>query len=438
MCMREKYLSLRAILPFLMRKSFFLLSLSLLTLPLWGVTKEGRFVFQGSGFRSPDALLVTDTTFITPASDYGWEHPSAGQRPTLFSIRVPDGNYRVTVVFGNKRRSTCTTLKAESRRLIAEEVRTRKGEQIQQTFVIHKHSPAYGEDRQVRLNARERYKLDWDDRLTLEIGGDEAGLHTVTVLPDTTSTTVFLCGNSTVVDQDSEPWCSWGQILPRWMDDSVTIANFAESGETASGFIAEGRLAKAMTMARPGDYLVVEFGHNDQKQRGPGMGAYYNFAVAVKTFIDEARSRGITPILVTPTRRRAWQDGVLIDTHADYPQALHDIAQRERVCLLDLQEQTRILYTALGEEGSTRAFVHYPAGTFAHQPQALKDNTHFNPYGAYEIAKCVVEEMRRAGLPLCSHLRDDYKPFDPTHPDDPDTFRWLPSPFVDVTKPLGN
>ncbi len=142
--------------------------------------------------------------------------------------------------------------------------------------------------------------------------------------------------------------------------------------------------------------------------------------------------------MVTPTCRRAFKDGKIQPTHADYPEAVHWVAEREQVPLIDLQEMTRILFEALGEEGSKRAFVHYPAGTYPGQDKALADNTHFNPYGAYQIARCVIEGMKQARLPFVDHLREDVQPFRPSVPDSPDAFHWDESLFVEIQKPDGN
>lgn len=206
-------------------------------------------------------------------------------------------------------------------------------------------------------------------------------------------------------------------MIPRFFDAEVCFANYAESGECADTFIRAGRLKKALSQMKPGDYMFMEFGHNDQKQKGPGRGAYYSFATSLKTFIDEVRQRGGHPVLVTPTCRRAFKDGKIQPTHADYPDAVHWVAEREQVPLIDLQEMTRVLFEALGEEGSKRAFVHYPAGTYPGQAKALADNTHFNPYGAYQIARCVIEGMKQARLPFVDHLREDVQPFLPSVPD---------------------
>jgi len=430
------------------RSAFFMLLSSLV---LSATAQSFDFSFAPlKGAKHSTAIQVSPADRYGEAKEYGFDFIASPERldaqtPFYFSVRVPDGNYRVTVTLGSRKRAAVTTVRAESRRLFVENVATKKGEQKVVSFVVHKHSPQIDEKRSMRLKKRELTKLNFDDRLTLEINGDAPACAAVSIERDDSVPTLFLCGNSTVVDQDSEPWASWGQMITRWFGPEVAIANFAESGETASTFIAANRLAKALSMMKAGDYLIAEFGHNDQKQRGPGMGAYYNFATALKTFIDETRARGATPIFVTPTQRRSFKDGRIQETHADYPEAMEWVARRENVPLIDLHSMTRDFYEALGEEQSKRAFVHYPAGSFPGQTADFKDNTHFNPYGAYELAKCVIEGMRQLNLPILSALRPDYlelypasAPFDPSHPDALSDFHWNDSPFFEAEKPDGN
>ena len=121
------------------------------------------------------------------------------------------------------------------------------------------------------------------------------------------------------------------------------------------------------------------------------------------------------------------------------------VAARENVPLIDLHAMTRTFYEAMGEEPSKHAFVHYPAGSFPGQTTDFKDNTHFNPYGAYELAKCVIEGMRQLNLPIVKALRPEYlelypasAPFDPAHPDSFEDFHWNDSPFFEAEKPDGN
>lgn len=354
------------------------------------------------------------------------------------SAPVPDGNYRVTVTLGSKKHPGSTTVRGESRRLFIENETTKKKETRTLTFTINKRNTHINEREDVRIKERERTKLNWDDELTLEVTGDYSTVQNIHIERDTTATTVFLCGNSTVVDQDEEPWASWGQMITRWMDPGISIANYAESGETASTFIGVGRLKKALTQMKKGDYIFMEFGHNDQKQKFAGAGAYYNFATSLKTFIDEARLRGAHPIFVTPTQRRSFKNGKIEETHANYPEAMVWVAEREGVPVIDLHEMTRTFYEAMGEEQSKRAFVHYPANTYPGQTKALADNTHFNPYGAYELAKCIIEGLKTAAPELYKHVRPEYKAFDPAHPDSFESFHWVDSEKVDIVKPDGN
>ena len=362
-------------------------------------------------------------------------------RPSYYtSVQVPDGNYRVSVTLGSKRFAASTTVRAESRRLFVENEPTQKGENKTVSFLVNKRTPRINDRESVKIKAREQTKLNWDNLLTLEVTGDRQAVQHIKIERDTVAPTVFLCGNSTVVDQDDEPWASWGQMITRWFTDSVCFCNLAESGETASTFIGAGRLKKGLSMMKPGDFIIMEFGHNDQKQKFAGAGAYYNFATALKTFVDEARQRGAQPIFVTPTQRRMFDnEGHIRESHADYPEAMKWVAEREHCPLIDLHEMTRTLFETMGEEGSKRAFVHYPAGSYPGQDKPFADNTHFNPYGAYQIAKCVVEGLVEQKISFVRFLRPEYpKGFSPAHPDDVNAFHWVDSKHVDLVKPDGN
>ncbi|MCD8304161.1 MAG: rhamnogalacturonan acetylesterase [Prevotellaceae bacterium] len=365
---------------------------------------------------------------------------SLGKEYYYVNVEVPDGNYRVTVDLGCKKFAGSTTVRAESRRLFIENEQTRKGEKKSISFLVNKRTPEIPGKQPVRIKDRERGKLDWDQYLTLEITGERQAVTRVTIERDTVAPTVFLCGNSTVVDQDDEPWASWGQMITRWFADSLCFCNMAESGETASTFIQAGRLDKALSMMKAGDYIIIEFGHNDQKQNFPGSGAYYNFATALKTYIDESRAREAEPILITPTQRRTFdKEGRIQESHGDYPEAMRWVAEREGCRLVDLHEMTRELFETMGVDGTKRAFVHYPANTFPGQETALADNTHFNPYGAYEIAKCVVTGLLEEGVPFTKYLRPEFpKDFSPLRPDDADAFVWVESHTTDLLKPDGN
>jgi lysophospholipase L1-like esterase len=362
------------------------------------------------------------------------------KKPFYYSVAVPDGNYKVTVTLGSKRRAGKTVVRAESRRLMVEEVPTRKGRFETRTFVVSKRSPRIDDLRVVKIKQRERGTRNWDDSLTLEFNGAAPAVQRITIEPDTAAVTVFLCGNSTVVDQNEEPWASWGQMIPRWFDERVCISNHAESGLTARTFLDSNRLDKILEMMRPGDWVMCEFGHNDEKEKRPGDGAWYHYVYNLKIFIDRVRAKGGHLVLLTPTQRRFFDDSKtkIKDTHGDFPAAMKMVAEREKVPVIDLNSMTRDFFETLGYEGSKQALVHYPANTFPGQDLPLADNTHFNPYGAYEVAKMVVMGMMENRLPILEGLRNDWKDFNPKQPDNPDSWHWYPAPVIDMKKPDGN
>ena len=363
------------------------------------------------------------------------------ERPFYFSVPVEDGNYKVTVTLGNKKKAAQTVVRAESRRLMVENCVTKKGKFETYSFIVNKRSQEIPGGGKVSLKPRELDYLNWDSLLTLEFNGAAPAVQRICIEPDTTATTIFLCGNSTVVDQELEPWASWGQMIPRWFTDKVAISNHAESGLTVRTFLDGHRLDKVLSMLKKGDYVVCEFGHNDQKEKRPGDGAWYHFAHGLKTFIDRVRAANGHIIFITPTQRRSFDEAThtkIQETHLDYPDAMRAVAKREGVPVIELHDMTRTFFEALGYEGSKKALVHYPANTFPGQDKPLADNTHFNPYGAYEVAKMVVMGMKQLQLPVIGELKTDWQDFDAAHPDDPDAFVWYQAQKQDVIKPDGN
>lgn len=388
--------------------------------------------------------LTQEQPRYSDATGYGYDFTASPTKkstsPFYFSVKVPDGNYKVTVTVGAKKKAAQTVVRAESRRLFVENTPTKKGQFKTFSFIVNKRSPYINEKMNVRIKDREKGALNWDDKLTLEFNGPCPAVKEIKIEPDHAATTVFLCGNSTVVDQDKEPWASWGQMIPCWFTDQVAISNHAESGLTASSFIAQNRLEKILTMMKAGDYVICEFGHNDQKEKSPGSGAYYNFAFALKKFIDQVRAKGGTIIFATPTQRRAFDDSKthIKETHANYPEAMREVAKREKVPVIELHDMTRTFFETLGFENSKKGLVHYPANTFPGQAKELADNTHFNPYGAYEVAKMIVMGMKELNLPIVKYLRDNWVDYSPAQPDDFNQFVWYPAVLTDMLKPDGN
>lgn len=352
------------------------------------------------------------------------------EQPFYFSVKVPEGNYKVTLTLGDRNERTTTTVKSESRRLMLENVKTEADEFRKETFIVHVKDRKIDANTQVGLKPRELTKLDWDDKLTLEFDL-KAAVNAIEIEKVESQVTVFLAGNSTVVNQEEEPWASWGQMIPRFFKPGVAISNHAESGLSLGSFIGSRRLAKILSIIKPGDYVFVEFGHNDEKEKGPNDGPYKSYSERLRTFATEVKSKGANLVIVTPTARRSFgENGKMNNTHGEYPDAAKKVAQEVNVPLIDLTALTTTMFEAMGVEGSKNAFVIYPE-------QNLNDNTHFNTYGAYQIAKIIATQIKDKNLGIAKFLVD-MPSFDPAKPDSFESFSWPPSPKASIVKPDGN
>lgn len=229
---------------------------------------------------------------------------------------------------------------------------------------------------------------------------------------------MFLVGDSTVTDQTVEPYGSWGQMLPRWFDDTVAVANHAESGETLKAFRAERRWEKVMLAVKPGDYVFLQFGHNDLNTRGhngiwpkdDALGdwsfthsdAKSEYPWLLAAYAVEVRRRGATPVIVSPMTKIDIRTGALNTAGlGDYPQAAAEAARLSGAAFIDLNALSMEIMRALGPENARRAYV---------------DGLHTNSYGAYLLARAVALGIARARLPLAEHLIDNAARFDPAHP----------------------
>ena len=385
------------------------------------------------GAAKKGATVLAATTVFTPANA-GWDLATtpviangicsaSAADPFFFSIPVPPGNYRITMILGGKQASTIT-VRAEARRLYIQQLPIAAGKTITRSIDVNVRIPEFtkpdGTPGRVRLKAREVGNLDWDAKLTLEFNGDHPAFHSLTIEPLTgakAEPTVYLAGDSTMVDQDVEPWASWGQQLPRFFLPGVVIANHAESGESASSFLGEQRFAEIMSLIQPGDYFFVQFAHNDQKI-AKGLELYTR---TMTDFVTQVRAKGATPVIVTAMNRDVWDEGGYIrDTLGGYPQASRQIAKDTGTTLIDLNTMSKTMFEAMGPAGSDHAFMQFKAGSYPGVKSDISDTTHFNNFGAYELARCVVHGIREIGaakLPLANFLDPAVPDFDPAHPD---------------------
>lgn len=354
-----------------------------------------------------------------------------------FSVKLPEGHYKIEVVLGGEKLSK-TTVKAESRRLMLKEITLGKNHTAQRSFTVNVRSPKINGTTHIKIKDRDKNQLNWDDKLTLEFSGNPTVQH-IKIIPTSTVKTLFLAGDSTVTDQDLEPWASWGQFITNYFSNEVVIANYAESGATLSSFKATNRLEKILSLLKPNDYVFIEFGHNDEKIKGEGNGAWGLYTNSLKEYITKFREKGGIPVLVTPTQRRAFNDdGTLKPTHGDFPDAMRHVATNLQVPLIDLTKMTTYLYETWGDEPSRKAFVQYPANTFPGQTEKLEDNTHFNGFGANEIAKCVVQGIKDLNLDIAQYLNPNVPNYNPKNPDIFSSWKLPMSTRFENTKPDGN
>ena len=181
---------------------------------------------------------------------------------------------------------------------------------------------------------------------------------------------------------------------------------------------------------KPGDYLLMQFGHNDQKEKGEGIGPFTSYKANIKKHIALVRARGGVPVIVSPMERRAFDaDGKVKPSLTDFAEASRQAAQEEGAAFIDLNAMSQRFYEVLGPQKSALAFA---------APGGKQDNTHHNNYGSYELAQCIVQGIRDNKLGIAREIIDDFQGFDPAHPDPLETFTLPASPARPSPRPLGN
>ena len=411
-------------------------------------TKPILFDFGTSVKNSKSAIINTDLVYDSNLG-YGFDFNTAlnvkmnsksfsTTKPTYFSVKLPEGNYQVEVVMGNSQKESNITIKAESRRLMLDQLAVKKGKSITKIFNVNIRTPKIDDNQNIILKDREKDIFDWDDKLTLEFLG-EVAVQSIKITVKNNLTVVYLAGDSTVTDQDVEPWASWGQFITNYFDSNVVIANYAYSGSSLSSFKASNRLKKILLEIKNGDYLFVEFGHNDEKIKGTRNGAWESYSDLLTEFVQAAKEKGAIPVLVTPTQRRFFnENGTLKETHGEFPAAMRAVAQKNNVALIDITKLTTELYETWGDEVSRKAFVQYPANTFPGQEKALDDNTHFNSFGANEIALCIIKGIRELDIPLKKYIKKEIPNYNPKKPNYISSWTLPMSNRFEIAKPDGN
>ena len=247
-------------------------------------------------------------------------------------------------------------------------------------------------------------------------------LTVVAAFAQTNPITLHMIGDSTMANKPvipANPERGWGQMLQLYFKESVRVENYAQNGRSSKSFIAEGRWEKVVAALKPGDFVVIQFGHNDEKTNDVkrGTAPFGEYSTNLVRFIRESREHQATPILATPTARRKFDEsGTVTNSHGVYPEAVRKVAAVERVPLLELTTATEKLLQQLGPESSKRLFDWIPAKEFAADSKALEDDTHFNSYGASRVCDLAVVEIEAKVPELAVHLNRSSKSTKPVMP----------------------
>lgn len=221
---------------------------------------------------------------------------------------------------------------------------------------------------------------------------------------------IFLVGDSTMADKpdpDNNPERGWGQALPLFFNELVTVENHAANGRSSKSFIDEGKWHRVISQVEPGDYVFIQFGHNDQKAYDPNR--YANVYTAYRRNLEmmarETRDKGGHPILLSSIVRRKFNDeGTLIDTHGPYPFVARMVAMENGMPFIDLQQMTEDRVSDLGPDSSKELYLWIEPGEYEMYPEGRFDDTHLNIRGAREVAGMVARSIRDMSLPLSVYL----------------------------------
>lgn len=220
---------------------------------------------------------------------------------------------------------------------------------------------------------------------------------------------IYIAGDSTVQNCTPEyyPQAGWGRLLHKYFNDSVKIDNHAMGGRSAKSFIREERLDKIFELIKEGDFLFMQFAHNDEKLEGGFADPRGTYKAYLKYYIDGARERGAKPVLVTPVNRRRFDlNGDFYPTHGAYPEAVFELGRELNVPVIDLCSLSKDLYIKLGVEKSKELFLYLKKGESPNYPNGSEDNTHFNQYGGFVLAGIIAEQIKRLGIIGAEYFKD--------------------------------
>lgn len=364
----------------------------------------------GPGAVAEGALPVTAATAFDPEWGYGFTVAPAGESDRggddplrgdfvsaqggTFEAALGAGDYTVSLIAGDAAAASSIAITSESMPKVQLTTKA-AGQYLEMSFPI----------------------ALVDGRLTFEVTGDAAALNALTITRQAprvagAEATVYLAGDSTVQTYDPIAWApqaGWGQMIDRFFADDVNFANHAIGGRSSKNFISQGRLDEVLRAVRPGDYLMVQFGHNDATQ---GVDDRYaspaDYKEYLRVYVEGVRQRGGTPVLVTPVSRRSFDaaTGLFNVSFPEYVAKMTELATEEDVLLVDLSASSRAYLNEIGPEASKAVFLHVDPGIFPNRPAGIADDTHFQEYGAIQMARLIAQDVQGLADPLAASVVD--------------------------------
>jgi lysophospholipase L1-like esterase len=220
--------------------------------------------------------------------------------------------------------------------------------------------------------------------------------------------TIYLAGDSTMAPKENNkrPETGWGEALqPCFSSSGVRVVNRAVNGRSTKSFIAEGRWKAIVDSLKPGDYVVIQFGHNDEKVTTPTGASPAEYGANLSRFVDEVREKDATPILLTPTARRAFANDTIVDSHGAYPDVVRKLRKEKKVPFVDMLVKSEDVIARYGQDSSQVLYLHLFPGQHPNYPTGISDDTHFSPLGAREMAGIFVDYIRQVDIGLKAQLR---------------------------------
>jgi lysophospholipase L1-like esterase len=221
---------------------------------------------------------------------------------------------------------------------------------------------------------------------------------------------VYLAGDSTLAEKKPEkrPETGWGEMFQKYFDaKKVKIENHAQNGRSTKTFISENRWQAILDKLKKGDYVFIQFGHNDQsKEKGERYTPPEDFKKNLARMVADVRTKKANPVLLTPVMRRRFdKDGKFYDAHGEYPDLTRTAAKDLKVSLIDMHRASERLIVKYGAEDSKKLFLQLKAGENPNYPNGIEDNTHFSPFGAEEMARLAVAEIKESKIKLRKYLK---------------------------------